>query len=97
MANLDWRVAALAGGSFLSISYMLCIGGDLVLGHDMFRAWMNFFPGFIWLTWPSFLLGLLQAFLYGVYAALVFVPLYNFFGNRMRPTDAGKGAGTKGK
>ena len=79
MPGLDWRVAALASGSFLGISYVLCIVGDLLLGHDMFRAWIAFFPGFIWLTWSSFLLGLVQAFLYGVYAALVFVPLYNFF------------------
>jgi len=93
MAKLDWRVAALAGGSFLSISYVLCIVGDLVLGHDMFRAWMDFFPGFIWLTWASFLLGLVQAFLYGVYAALVFVPLYNFFRNRVRQTNSENGTG----
>ena len=95
MPSLDWRVAALAGGSFLGISYVLCIVGDLVLGHDMFRGWMAFFPGFIRLTWSSFLLGLVQAFLYGVYAALVFVPLYNFFRNRMRQTDSEKGVSTQ--
>lgn len=89
MPNLDWRVAALASGSFLSISYVLCIVGDLLLGHDMFQAWIAFFPGFTWLTWSSFLFGLVEAFLYGVYAALVFVPLYNFFQSRVRQNNAG--------
>ena len=36
-------------------------------------------PGFTWLTWQSFLLGLVESFLYGIYFGLVFVPLYNFF------------------
>ena len=40
-------------------------------------------PGFTWLTWPSFLLGLIEAFLYGIYFGLVFVPLYNFFQSRL--------------
>lgn len=95
MSNLDFKATALAGGSFLSISYVLCIVGDLVLGHTMFRAWMAFFPGFTWLTWTSFLLGLVQAFLYGVYAALVFVPLYNFFRNRVRVTNSENSAGVQ--
>jgi hypothetical protein len=37
------------------------------------------FPGFTWVTPGSVLLGLVEAFLYGVYVALVFVPLFNHF------------------
>ena len=95
MPSLDWRVAALACGSFLSISYVLCILGDVLLGHTMFRAWLAFFPGFIWLTWSSFWFGLVQAFLYGVYAALVFVPLYNFFCIRVSSAHPEEGTGTQ--
>ncbi|MHB1234003.1 MAG: DUF5676 family membrane protein [Burkholderiales bacterium] len=35
-------------------------------------------PAFKWLTWWGFLLGLVESFLYGVYAGLVYVPIYNF-------------------
>ena len=35
-------------------------------------------PGFEWLTWRRFLAGLIQSFLYGAYAALVDVSIYNF-------------------
>lgn len=35
-------------------------------------------PGFEWLSWRGFLVGLIQSFLYGAYAGLVYVPIYNF-------------------
>ena len=31
---------------------------------------------------PAYLIGLIEAYLYGWYAAVVFVPLYNFFARR---------------
>ena len=39
-------------------------------------------PGFKWLTLPGFLIGLVESFLYGAYAGLVYVPVYNFFARR---------------
>jgi hypothetical protein len=36
-------------------------------------------PGFTWLTPGSVILGLVEVFLYGMYVALVFVPLFNYF------------------
>ena len=35
-------------------------------------------PGFVWITWVGFFVGLLQSFLYGAYAGRVYVPIYNF-------------------
>lgn len=81
--GLDWRIVALTLGSFLALSYSLCLLGDLVLGHTMWRAWAIFLPGFDALNWANFFAGLLASFVYGVYAALVFVPLYNFFIRRL--------------
>lgn len=67
-------------GSFLSITYTLCVIYDLLFpGMSMYQTWLRLLPGFEWLTWKSFLLGLIESFLYGIYAALIFVPLYNFF------------------
>ena len=67
-------------GLFLAITYVLCVLFDLWFPElSMNRAWAPLLPGFTWLTWPSFFLGLIEAFAYGWYVALVFGPLYNFF------------------
>jgi hypothetical protein len=39
-------------------------------------------PGFKWLTLQGFGIGLVESFLYGAYAGLVFVPIHNFFVRR---------------
>lgn len=77
--KLDWRVVGLATGSFLAVSYLFCVGYDLAFDQRMYEAWLKLLPGFTWLTWRSFLLGLVETFLYGIYISLVFVPLYNVF------------------
>jgi hypothetical protein len=65
---------------FLALSFVLCILLGLLLpDRGLHQPWLQFFPGFIWLTWPSFLLGLIESLAYGWYVALVFAPLYNFF------------------
>ncbi len=40
-------------------------------------------PGFHWLSFGSFLLGLVETFLYGAYLGLVFVPIHNFYLGRL--------------
>lgn len=67
-------------GLFLSGTFVLCVGFDLLFpGQAMYESWLRLLPGFTWLSWPSFLLGLTESFAYGWYVALVFGPLYNFF------------------
>lgn len=82
MDRLYWRDVGLAMGSFLAITYVLCVAYDLAFDQRMFETWLKLLPGFTWLTWTSFFLGLLESFLYGIYFGLVFVPLYNFFHGR---------------
>jgi hypothetical protein len=48
----------------------------------MYPVWAKLLPGFTWLTWPSFFLGLVESFAYGWYVALIFGPLFNFFASR---------------
>ena len=64
---------------FLAISYLLCILLALFGGWDwgLHQPWLQFLPGFTWLTWPSFFLGLAESLVYGWYAALLFGGLYN--------------------
>ncbi len=67
-------------GTFLAITYAHCHGFDLLFpGQVMYQTWLKLLPGFTWLTWPSFLLGLVESFSYGWYIALIFGPLFNFF------------------
>lgn len=70
-------------GLFLSFTYILCVGFDLIFpSQAMYPTWQHLLPGFIWLTWWSFVLGLVETFAYGWYVALIFVPLFNVFAAR---------------
>ena len=83
--RLPVAVFGLSLGLFLAISYMLCVGYDLLFpGQAMYQSWLRLLPGFTWLTWQSFLLGLIESFIYGWYVALIFCPLFNFFAARFR-------------
>lgn len=70
-------------GLFLTVTYLLCIGFDLLFpGQAMYPVWQRLLPGFTWLTWQGFLLGLVESVAYGWYVALVFGPLFNLFARR---------------
>lgn len=70
-------------GLFLAVTFTLCVGFDLLFpGQAMYQSWFRLLPGFTWLSWQSFFLGLAESFAYGWYVALVFGPLYNFFAAR---------------
>jgi len=72
-------------GVFLDVTYVLCIVFDLWFPQfAMNSVWVPLLPGFVWLNWPSFFLGLAEFFAYGWYVALVFGSLYNFFATRFR-------------
>ncbi len=45
----------------------------------MYQALSPLLPGVNWISWPSFLLGLVETFAYGWYSAVIFVPAWNFF------------------
>lgn len=67
-------------GTFLAFTYVLCVGFDLLFpSQAMYQTWLRLLPGFTWLTWQSFSLGLVESFAYGWYIALVFGPLFNLF------------------
>lgn len=44
--------------------------------------WEQILPGFTFLSWGSYFLGLVESFVAGIYLAAVFVPLYNYFLSR---------------
>lgn len=66
--------------SFFVITYVLCVlFGLLVSDPGMHRLLSDLLPGFTWITWPSFFIGLVWAFVFGWYVAVIFAPIYNFF------------------
>ena len=63
---------------FLAITYLVCVAFDLLFPeYAMYATWSGLLPGFVWLTPTGFAIGLVESFLYGWYAALVFGGLYN--------------------
>ena len=79
MTRLDGKVLGTAMGTFLAMFYIVCVSFDLVFGQTMYRTWVSLLPGFTWISWGSFLLGLVETLFYGLFFGLVFAPLYNFF------------------
>ncbi len=70
-------------GSFFALSFVLCVLFDLWFPElAMNPVWAPLLPGFTWISWTSFFLGLIEVFAYGWYIALVFGPFYNFFAMR---------------
>ena len=68
---------------FLAISYSLCVAFDLLFPeHAMYEAWQKLLPGFEWISWKSYFIGLFEAYGYGWYVALIWVSLYNVFADR---------------
>ncbi len=70
-------------GFFLSLTFVLCVLFDLWFPPlAMNSAWSVLLPGFVWISWTSLLLGLVETFAYGWYVALLFGGLYNFWAAR---------------
>ncbi len=68
---------------FLAVSYTLCIGFCLLFpAYPMHESWAPLLPGFEWLTPLGFMFGLLWAYLWGWYIAIIWVPLNNLFNRR---------------
>jgi 2TM family of unknown function (DUF5676) len=76
--GISLKAVGHATSLFLAISFVLCVLFDLVFpAHAMFQAWQRLLPGFRWITWGSFFLGLVESYGYGWYLALIWVPIYN--------------------
>jgi hypothetical protein len=85
MSRFNLKVMAAALSSSAAVAYLLC-----VIFRPIFPNWAMYtsdlwavaFPGFSWSV-LGVLIGLVESGLYGLLAALIFVPLYNFFAARL--------------
>lgn len=78
---LNIRVVTWSLAAFSTVSYLVCVIYGLVVPEPlhMHTFLEQVLPGFEWLTAAGFAIGLIESFLYGAYAGLVFTPLYNAF------------------
>ena len=93
MTSLRFTPVALSLGLFMAITFAVCVIWGLIFPHTALqqRLLEAAFPWFTWLTWGSFFLGLVESFFYGVYAAAIFVPAYNWL-TRLAGQPTAKGA-----
>lgn len=62
----------------LAISFTLCVGFDILFPqYAMYEVWQKLLPGFKFISFGSFFLGLIETYAYGWYFALIWVPIYN--------------------
>lgn len=70
-------------GAFFAISFLGCLLlGLIVPDGGLHRPWLQFFPGFEWLTPGSVVIGLIWTQVYAWWTALAFGWLFNFFAIR---------------
>lgn len=78
---LTIKVVSCALATTTLSSFLVCASYGLATLHSlhMHDFLDQVLPGFKWLTWQGFLIGLIESFLYGVFAGMVYVLLHNFF------------------
>lgn len=81
---LNLKVVTCSLGIFTAISFVLCVIYGLVVPPSLHmpQTLEAVLPAFKWLTFGAFVLGLVESFLYGVFAGLIFVPVYNALSRR---------------
>ena len=82
------RISLMAFGHatslLLAITFIVCVVFDLIFPeHAMYRAWQDLLPGFEWISWSSFFIGLTESYAYGWYFTLIWVPIYNVLAGRV--------------
>jgi hypothetical protein len=86
MQPLNWKVMSLSLGLSAAISFILCVAwGALVPPSAHGTRFLEMtLPGFRWLTLGSFVLGLVETFVIGAYAGLLFTVVHNAVAKRVR-------------
>lgn len=81
---LNIKIVSWALGLWGAFTFIVCVLYGLIVPQSLhMHAFLEqVLPAFKWLTWPGFLLGFVESFLYGVYAGIVFVPIYNLLKQR---------------
>lgn len=81
---LDTKLVSWSLAIWTAITFIVCVVYGLIVPESLHMSAFleQVLPGFRWLTPLGFLLGLVESFLYGVYAGLLFCPIYNLLRRR---------------
>lgn len=76
---LNLKLTSWSLGLFAAFSFLLCVLYGLVAPASLHMSPFleMVLPGFRWLTFSGFLLGLVESFLYGVYVGLAYGTIHN--------------------
>ena len=81
--GISLLAAGHASSITLAISFTLCVVFDLVFpNRAMYETWQKLLPGFEWISFKSYAIGLLESYGYGWFFTLIWVPIYNVVANR---------------
>ncbi len=80
MKTLNLLVVTWSLAIFSTVTFIICVVYGLIVPESlhMSRFLEIVLPGFKWGSLLGFFVGLVESFLYGAYAGLVYVPIYNF-------------------
>ena len=89
---LDTRLVTWTLGIWTALTFIVCVTYGLIVPE---RLHMSAFleqvlPAFQWLTPLSFLLGLVESFLFGAYAGMLFCWIYNLLLRRQTTRAAAR-------
>ncbi len=78
---LNIKVVTWSLATWTTLSFVLCVVYGLVTPASIHMSafLQQVLPGFEPYSWRGFGIGLVESFLYGAYAGLVYVPVYNVF------------------
>lgn len=81
---MNTKAVALSLGVFAAVSFVVCVLWGLLLPESLhMHGFLELvLPAFKWLSVGSFVVGLVESFLFGVYVGVVYVPISNYFTNR---------------
>ena len=90
---LNIKVVTWSLALWTSFSFVFCVAFAMLTPASlaMHALLLQVLPGFEWYSWRGFLVGLIESFLYGAYAGLVYVPIYNFMHRRWAMPRPGAG------
>ena len=87
---LNIKLISWALGLWAAVTFVVCVIYGLITPQSLHMQALleQLLPAYKWLTWWGFLLGLVESFLYGAYAGIVYVPIYNWLARRLAPASA---------
>ena len=87
---LDTKLVTWTLAIWCAVAFVVCVIFGAVTPQSVHTAALleQVLPGFKWLTAQGFIIGLIESFLYGVFAGLTFAPIYNLLSRVRTSTPA---------